>query len=87
MSVDLKVVPLHEGPGLNEIPAQLRALADRIEAGEYGEVDSLLAVMPREQAYPITFGWRINHGAFDPLIQFDLARQWHVRAAVGLPVE
>jgi hypothetical protein len=84
---DLKVVPLHEGPALGEIPAQLRALADRIEAGEYGDVDGLYAIMPREQAYPITFGWGINHGAFDALIQFELARQWHVRAGAGLAID
>lgn len=83
---DLKVVPLHEGPSLREIPAQLRALADRIEAGEYGEVDGLYAIMPREQSYPQILGWGINDGAYDPIIQFDLAKQWLVRCAAGLPI-
>lgn len=84
---DLKVVPIKEGPSLAEIPAQLRALADRIEAGEYGEVEGLFAIMPRDQAYPTTFAWGVDHGAFDPIIQFNLALQWHVRAAAGLPVD
>lgn len=83
---DLKVVPIHEGPSLQEIPAQLRALADRIEAGEYGEVDGLFAVMPRERDYPTILGWGLNSGAFEPIIQLDLARQWLVRCAAGLPL-
>jgi hypothetical protein len=73
-------------PTLHDIPAQLRALADRIENGEYGKVDGLFAVMPREHEYPLTLGWGIIDGAYDPIIQFDLARQWMVRAAAGLPV-
>lgn len=84
---DLKVVPLREGPSLGEIPAQLRALADRIEAGEYGAVDGLFAIMPRDGSYPVIMGWGVSDGALDPIIQFDLARQWLVRCAVGLPVD
>ncbi len=84
---DLKMVPLREGPALGEIPAQLRALADRIEAGEYGDVDGLYAIMPREREYPQILGWGINDGAYDAIIQFDLARQWLVRCAAGLPVD
>lgn len=82
---ELKVVQLHEGPSLQDIPGQLRALADRIEAGEYGDVDGLFAIMPREQEYPVTLGFGRIEGAYDPIIQFDLARQWMVRAAAGLP--
>lgn len=82
----LTVVPLREGPSLAEIPGQLRALADRIEAGEYGEVGGLFALLPREHDYPVTFGWGVTSGAFDAIIQFELARQWHVRAGAGLPV-
>jgi hypothetical protein len=82
----LNVVPLRGGPSLQDIPAQLRALADRIEAGEYGDVDGLFAIMPREQSYPAILGWGVNDGAYDPIIQFDLARQWLVRCAVGLSV-
>lgn len=83
---DLKVVPLHTGPTLTDIPAQLRALADRIESGEYGDVDGLFAIMPRDLAYPTILGWGINDGAYDPIIQFDLAKQWLVRCAAGLPI-
>ena len=83
----MHVVPLREGPTLLEIPAQLRQLADCIEAGEYGAVGGLFVVMPREQTYPTIFGWGINDGAYEPIIQLDLARQWLIRAAAGLPVE
>lgn len=87
MSDHLKVVPLRDGPQCDvpaDIPAMLRRMADRIEAGEFGEVVSLLAVMPQEQDYPKTFGWGINDGAYDPIIQFELAREWHVKAAAGM---
>lgn len=83
----LNVVPLREGPTLGEIPAQLRALADRIESGEYGDVEALYAVMPRDHGYPAILGWGINDGAYDPIIQLDLARTWLVRCAAGLPTE
>lgn len=82
---DLTVVPLRSGPSLGDIPNQIRALADRIEAGDYGAVDGFLAVMPRDRDWPTVFAWGVNSGAFDPIIQFELARQWLVRAAAGLP--
>jgi hypothetical protein len=82
--VDLNVVPLPFGPSIQDVPAQLRAFADRIENGEYGEVDGLFAVMPREQTYPVILGWGTIDGAYDPIIQFELARQWLVRCSVGL---
>lgn len=83
---DLKVVQIHDGPSLRDIPAQLRALAERIESEEYGEVDGLFVIMPREQEYPVMLGFGHIEGAYDPIIQFDLARQWMVRCAAGLPV-
>jgi hypothetical protein len=83
---ELKVVQLHDGPSLQDIPAQLRALADRIERQEYGEVDGLFVIMPREQEYPLTLGFGTIDGSYDPIIQFELARQWMVRAAAGLAI-
>jgi hypothetical protein len=68
---------------LNDIPAGLRALAERIENNDYGEVHSLLLVMPREHDWPITLQWGINHGACEPVIQLSLALEWHVKAAAG----
>ena len=87
MADHLKIVQLHDEPSLRDIPGQLRALADRIEHSEYGEVDGLFVIMPREQEYPVTLGFGVIDGAYDPIIQFDLARQWMVRAAAGLRIE
>jgi len=82
------IVKLHEDPALrsDDIPAQLRSLAARIEAGEYGAVDGLFAIMPRDKRYPKIMGWGINDGAYDPIIQVELAREWLLRAAAGLPI-
>jgi len=87
--VTAEIVQLHQGPSLNpeDIPAQLRALADRIERGEEGDVDAVFAIIPREQDHPIVFGWGQTTQAFDAIIQFELARQWLVRAAAGLPTD
>lgn len=74
-------------PSLQDIPGMLRQLADRIEAGEFGEVDGLIAVMPRDLDYPQTFGWGNIEGAFDPIIQLELAREWHVKTAAGFGAE
>jgi hypothetical protein len=84
MTADLKVVPISDEPSLAEIPAQLRKLADDIECGDRA-VDAVFVVIPREQARPAILGFGQIAGAFDPIIQFDLARQWLVRAAAGLP--
>lgn len=72
----LTVVPLHDGPSLNDIVAQVRAFADRIEAGEYGEVDAVFAVMPRDGDYPKFWGWGSIAGGNDPVIQLELAKFW-----------
>ena len=68
---------------LSDIPGMLRGLADRIEAGGYGEVDSLLCVMPRDGDYPRTFAWGVVDGFNEPTIQFQLALQWHCKHSVG----
>ena len=67
-----------------DIPAQLRALAGRVEAGNYGDVVSMFVVVPQDDAYPRTIGWGKIDGAFEPIIQFELARQWHLKAACGM---
>ena len=71
---------------LQDIPGQLRALADRIKGGEYGNVDGLFVIIPREREYPVTLGFGIIEGAYDPIIQFELARNWMIRAASGLEI-
>lgn len=72
----LTVVPLREGPPLSDVVAQIRAWADRIEAGEYGEVDAVFALMPRSGDYPTVWGWGDVAGTNDPVVQFELAKLW-----------
>lgn len=72
----VEIVQLRPGPSFNDIVAQVRAFADRIEAGEYGDVDTVFAVMPRAGDYPTLFGWGDIEGSNDPVIQLDLAKIW-----------
>ena len=72
----LTVVPLREGPPLTDVVAQIRAFADRVEAGEYGEVDAVFALMPRENDYPKFWGWGDITGINDPVVQLELAKLW-----------
>ena len=74
-----EIVTLHE-KSLQDIPAQLRALADSVEAGEYGEVDTLFALMPRSGDFPKMWAWGDAGGQDDPIIQLQLALHWHCRA-------
>ena len=71
-----EIVHLRDGPSLNDIVAQVRAFADRIEAGEYGEVDTVFAVMPQAGDYPKFWAWGVVDGGNDPVIQLDLAKLW-----------
>lgn len=59
----LKVVPLSPSAPLSDVPAQLRALADRLEAGEYGDISAegfalrVACVMRVSRMEPVVFGW------------------------------
>lgn len=75
MSAEIVHLP---GVSLRDIPAQLRGLADRIEAGEYGEVDTLFALMPCGGDFPKMWGWGDVDGKNDPVIQLQLALHWHI---------
>ena len=72
----LNVVPLREGPPLTDIVAHIRAFADRVEAGEYGEVEAIFALMPRDNDYPKFWGWGNIVGINDPVVQLELAKMW-----------
>lgn len=72
----LTVVPIREGPPLSDVVAQIRAWEDRIEAGEYGEVDAVFALMPRQGDYPTFWGWGDITGTSDPVVQLELAKLW-----------
>lgn len=81
---DLRVVPFNDGrPTLNDITGRLRLLADQIDAGEHGDVTTLYVLIARGADYPTTFGYGPIDGANDPIIQFELAKTWHVQAMIG----
>jgi hypothetical protein len=73
-----EIVKLHDAPLLTDIVGMLRRLADQIEAGEHGEVETLFAVMPTSGGYPRLFGWGDVSGQCEPLIQLELAKAWLV---------
>jgi hypothetical protein len=54
-----KLVQLHDGPTLRDIPGMLRKLASDIEAGEHGEITAVVAVALEATGggRPIVFGW------------------------------
>ena len=92
MSDDLKIVPIRgvlreddtsSAPALNDIPAQLRQMADMIETGDYAGCDSLYLVMPQGGDFPIVFGWGDVKGRNEPLVQFELAKAWFISQAFG----
>jgi hypothetical protein len=47
---------LRPGPALNDIPGQLRQIADMIERGEV-EASSALFIIPRTGDWPDIYGW------------------------------
>lgn len=78
-----ELVQLHEGPSLVDIPGQLRAFADRIEAGNYGDVGTVFTLMPRDGDFPKMWGWGDVSGQREPIVQLNLALHWHCRALIG----
>ena len=81
MAADLKVVEFSR-PHLGDIPGHLRRLADAIEAGEHGDVNTLFAIMPRDGHHPCVFGWGDVDGRNDPIFQFELAKLWMLNSMV-----
>lgn len=63
---------------LRDIPGLLRQMAANIEAGEYGDVPTLLIVMPRMGDWPQIFGWGDVEGESAPIIQFEYAKHFLV---------
>ena len=78
-----EVIKLIEGPTLHDISGQLRGLADRIDAGEYGEVPTLIALMPRERAYPTMWAWGDIDGLNEPIVQLELAKLFALSHITG----
>ena len=80
---DLKVIHLHDGaPSLNDVVGRLRRLADKIEAGDYGEVAGALVVIPVAKNWPHVLGFGDVEGENHPIVQFELAKGWMVNNIV-----
>lgn len=81
------VVELHSGPSLQDIPAQLRALADAIASGEHGQVECAYVVVPKTDDWPTIFGYGNVDGDNQPIVVMELAKSWFInnltRRSVG----
>lgn len=78
-----KVVALRRGPSLADIPGMLRNLADDVEAGVYGEVPSVLVLMPRSGDYPHAFGFGDQDGEHHPIVTMEIAKVWFATRQVA----
>lgn len=70
---DLKVVSMRSTPPVSDIPAQLRDLASKIEAGEIG-ADAALCIIPQDNALPALFLWGENYGPYADIAMLELAK-------------
>lgn len=70
---DLKVVPLYES-NLRDPVAELRHIADQMEAGEYGEVASATLITMGDTMEVFSFGAESDAGSAALLLQAALIR-------------
>lgn len=61
---------------LNDIPAMLRKLADRIESGDLTETKTTLVIIPVSGENPILIGYGDINGQNDPMIQLQYCLHW-----------
>lgn len=72
----MEVVQLRSEPLVNDIPAQLRALADRIESGEQA-AEYVLAIIPVEDDWPSVYGWG-NRDDYSEVELLEIAKAWFI---------
>jgi hypothetical protein len=58
---------------VSDIPAQLRNLAAKIEAGEI-EADAALCILPQDNGLPALFLWGENYGPYADIAMLELAK-------------
>ena len=58
------------------VSTMLRQLADSIDRGEIEGVEAALVLLPLDGGYPRVLGFGDMTGVNEPMIQFDLAKQW-----------
>ena len=74
----VEIVPLREGPKLNDLPAVMREVAGQIERGEI-PATSALFVVPVEHDWPIVFGWGEHLSDYGNIAVLELAKAWFVQ--------
>jgi len=73
----MEVVQLRPSPSLNDIPGQLRQMADSIERGDI-EAASALFIIPREGDWPELYGWGEHMGDYANIALCELAKAWFI---------
>lgn len=82
MTVDLKVVPIHDGrPLLNDIPNRLRLLADLIESGGQ-RADYAIVIIDGDRPIPDVYGYGDAMNTREILGFLDLTKDWFIRQVV-----
>lgn len=80
MTAEVVKLPVNN---LADIPAMLRNMANQIEAGTHGEVESLFVVMPQPNDFPKLFGWGDITGINEPIVQLEMCKHWLVTNLVA----
>lgn len=78
----MKVIPLHQGPRITDIPAMLRQMADQIEGGEL-EARSALFIVPVDSGWPRVFGWGKHLGDHGNIAVCEMAKTWLINNLVA----
>lgn len=68
---------------LGDVTAKLRELADSIDSGKHREVPSAFVVIPRDNDYPVIYGFGNVEGDNNPIVQLELAKSWFVNNLTG----
>lgn len=76
------VLPIRQGPLIDDIPGQLRQMADKIERGDVA-ADAALFIIPRENDWPDIFGWGCHLGDYGNIAVCELAKTWFLNNNVA----
>lgn len=72
-----KVIPLREGPALDDIPGLLRQLADGLDNGSFGrEVGSVIVIIPNGDDWPEIFCYGEMIGTTEAVGHVETAKTW-----------
>jgi hypothetical protein len=67
---------------LSDIPAQLRQMAEDIEAGRIHATSAVL-IIPRKGDWPAVYGWGEHMGDHANIAVCEMAKHWFVANKVG----